>query len=63
MVLFNYAPYMTYKYDDVMNEEKQQKSFMLTQNECKELVGSRADWNNAMAKTFFHNPLDPELWE
>lgn len=63
VVLFNYAPYMTYKYDDVMNEEKQQKSFMLSQNECKNLVGSRAEWEDAMARTFFHNPKDQELWE
>ena len=54
---------MTYNYDDVMSEEKQQKSFMLSPQECKNIIGSREDWDRAMARTFFNDPEDPELWD
>ena len=32
---------------------------MLSPQECKNIIGSRKDWDFAMAKTFFKDPDDP----
>ncbi len=36
---------------------------MLTPLECRNIVGTREAWDDAMSRTFFKNGRDAELWD
>lgn len=60
-IWLNEPRYTTFQYEEAKSETKQQMSFMLSQEQCNDLVGEKNEWDQAMARTFYKNAI--QLWD
>ena len=71
VILFNTEKFCKMNYDAFTHKDYRQGlavidivgSFKLSDQRVQELLGSKRDYYQALARAFFLNPEDPQIWE
>ncbi len=62
VLIFNTEKYARMDYDYLFEKNRRSGSFNVSDDRVEELLGTKQEYNQAMAKAFFANPEDPAIW-